>query len=222
MSEADTQDNGQDAFDLTTSISHLLHRAQQLAANESAGALREAGITLRQFNVLAATSQEDGPSQSRLVELTGIDRSTLADMLNRMERSGLIQRTPSPEDARAKSVSLTTKGEAALSVAAPAVQTADDALIKVLAKNRRAAFIDLLTVLIDAKSDGKPLRDLSAFAEPDPEPELEPEPETEPEPVAEVKAKPEKKKAKEKDKPKAKAKAKDKANTKKKKKKAKA
>ena len=85
MSEADTQDNGQGTFDLTISVSHLLHRAQQLAANESAAALREAGITLRQFNVLAAASQEDGPSQSRLVELTGIDRSTLADMLNRSD-----------------------------------------------------------------------------------------------------------------------------------------
>jgi DNA-binding MarR family transcriptional regulator len=217
MSEADTQDNGQGTFDLTISVSHLLHRAQQLAANESAAALREAGITLRQFNVLAATSQEDGPSQSRLVELTGIDRSTLADMLNRMESSGLILRRPSPEDARAKSVGLTDKGENALSLAAPAVANADDALIKVLAKNRRSAFIDLLTTLIDAKSDGKPLRDLSAFAEPEPEPEPEAE-------AVEEKAKPAKKKAKDKDKdkPKAKARAKDKTSSKKKKKKTKA
>ena len=217
MSEADTQDNGQGTFDLTISVSHLLHRAQQLAANESAAALREAGITLRQFNVLAAASQEDGPSQSRLVELTGIDRSTLADMLNRMENSGLILRKPSPEDARAKSVGLTDKGESALSVAAPAVANADDALIKVLAKNRRSAFIDLLTTLIDAKSDGKPLRDLSAFAEPEPEAEPETEPEAD---AVEEKAKPAKKKTK--DKPKVKAKAKEKASSKKKKKKTKA
>ncbi|MCI4643989.1 MAG: MarR family winged helix-turn-helix transcriptional regulator [Hyphomonadaceae bacterium] len=212
MSEADTQDNGQGTFDLTTSLSHLLHRAQQLAANESAAALREAGVTLRQFNVLAAASQEDGPSQSRLVELTGIDRSTLADMLNRMESSGLIIRKPSPEDARAKSVALTEEGEAALAVAGPAVQSADESLIKVLAKNRRAAFIDLLTVMIDSKSEGKPLSALSAHAEP------------EAEPVAEEAPKPAKKKAKEKakEKPKVKAKAKDKAPAKKKKKKSKA
>ena len=151
------------------------------------------------------------------MELTGIDRSTLADMLNRMESSGLILRKPSPEDARAKSVALTDKGESALSVAAPAVATADDALIKVLAKNRRSAFIDLLTTLIDAKSDGKPLRDLSAFAEPEPDPEPEAEAE-----AVEEKAKPAKKKAKDKEKPKAKAKAKDKTSTKKKKKKTKA
>lgn len=136
------------AFALDGSLSHLLHRAQQMAANRSAQALRDAGITLRQFSVLAAASGEVGPSQSRLVELTGIDRSTLADMLARMEQSGLIERQQSEEDARAKSVALTKQGQAALDVAAPAVREADEALIALLAKNRRNAFLDLLSTLI--------------------------------------------------------------------------
>ncbi len=158
MSEARTENNTEPDFDLGSSLSHLLHRAQQLAANESAGQLREAGVTLRQFSVLAAASQEDGPSQSRLVDMTGIDRSTLADMLNRMERADLIVRATSREDARAKSVALTDKGRAALEMAAPAVRAADKALIATLAKNRRSGFVDLLTTLIDAKSDGAPAK----------------------------------------------------------------
>jgi len=148
---SDTKNNSGDAsaFFLQDSLSHLLHRAQQMAATQSATALRKAGVTLRQFSVLAAAAQEAQPSQSRLVELTGIDRSTLADMLQRMERSGLIERTKSAEDGRAKSVSLTANGAAALETAAPAVRDADDFLINTLAKNRRTSFMDLLNTLID-------------------------------------------------------------------------
>lgn len=153
MSDQGEEDNTMETFALSASLSHLLHRAQQLAANRSAEQLREAGVTLRQFSVLAAVSQEEGSSQSRLVDATGIDRSTLADMLNRMERAGLIARKVSREDARAKSVALTAKGTDALEVAAPAVRSADDALIASLAKNRRAAFVDLLTTLVDARTE---------------------------------------------------------------------
>ena len=98
MSDVHEDETVKDDFNLESSLSHLLHRAQQMAANESAVKLRQAGVTLRQFSVLAAASQEDGPSQSRLVDLTGIDRSTLADMLNRMEKTGLITRATSEDE----------------------------------------------------------------------------------------------------------------------------
>ena len=149
MSDLKDNSSGDSEFLLEGSLSHLLHRAQQMAATQSAGALRRAGVTLRQFSVLAAASQEAQPSQSRLVEMTGIDRSTLADMLQRMEQSGLIERTKSADDGRAKSVSLTAKGTKALEMAAPSVREADDLLINTLAKNRRTSFMDLLNTLID-------------------------------------------------------------------------
>lgn len=150
----DTDANFAD-FALENSLSHLLHRAQQMAANRSAGALRDAGITLRQFSVLAAVAQETGASQARLVDITGIDRSTLADMLLRMEQSGLVERTRSEKDARAKSVALTAKGAEAMDKAGPAVRDADTALITTLAKNRRAGFLDLLTTLIETQGNGE-------------------------------------------------------------------
>ncbi len=154
------EENGGDvslsfAFELDNSPSHLLHRAQQMAANRSAGALREAGITLRQFSVLAAISRQHGPSQSSLVEATGIDRSTLADMVSRMEKAGLIARIQSHSDARAKAVSLTEAGRAALEAAVPAVREADQMLLGALPKNRREPFVDLLSALINPRPTRK-------------------------------------------------------------------
>src|ERR1700741_522703 len=66
-------------FKLATSPSHLLHRAEQLATDRFSE-LGGDSITLRQFTVLAAIAEQPGLSQSDLVRVTGIDRSTLADM----------------------------------------------------------------------------------------------------------------------------------------------
>ncbi len=138
------------SFNLNASPSHLLHRAQQMAANHSAAALKSAGITLRQFALLAALSGNDGVSQSDLVNATGIDRSTLADMVARMEDGGLIKRASSKTDARAKSVSLTAKGKKAFDKAAPAVAKADDALFAALPKMKQDALMSGLAGLTEA------------------------------------------------------------------------
>lgn len=137
------------SFNLNTSPSHLLHRAQQIAANHSAAALKSAGVTLRQFSVLAALSGNEGVSQSDLVNATGIDRSTLADMVARMEAGGLIKRADSKTDARAKSVSLTAKGKKAYDKALPAVSKADDALFSTLAKAKQDALMQGLGGLVE-------------------------------------------------------------------------
>ena len=138
-------------FELENSASHLLHRAQQIAANRSAASLRAAGITLRQFSVLSAIAELEGVSQSHLVRATGIDRSTLADMAARMERAKLIKRTVSKSDARAKSLSLMAAGRKALAQAAPGVISADRMLMEALPATRRDGFLRALTALTESE-----------------------------------------------------------------------
>jgi len=140
------QDQAAD-FTLSASITHLLHRAQQAAINASAEGLADKGLTIRQFAVLAALNDEDGQSQSDLVRVTGIDRSTLADMVSRMEKSGLVKRIKSKEDARAKAVSLTPDGQKAYEVAAPEVIEADRVLTEDLRKSRRQSLLLCLAII---------------------------------------------------------------------------
>ena len=134
-------------FTLARSVTHLLHRAQQAAVNESANGLAEKGLTIRQFAVLAALNDEDGQSQSSLVDVTGSDRSTLADMVSRMEKTGLVQRVKSTEDARAKAVSLTKAGRVAFEGAAPEVMEADEVLTEELRKSRRESLLLSLSII---------------------------------------------------------------------------
>lgn len=136
-------------FRLARSVSHLLHRAQQLAADRFGFLVGESGVTLRQFAVLAAIDAQSGLSQTDLVRATGIDRSTLADMMNRLEKRHLIVRTASPSDGRANAVVLESAGEQILEAATKHARAADAAILDALPKNKRRAFQATLELLSD-------------------------------------------------------------------------
>ena len=134
---------------LARSPSHLLHRALQLALDvygEEVGA----GLTQRQYAVLAAVAADEGLTQTDLVRATGIDRSTLADMIARMIEKGYLGRERSTLDARAKTVRLAEKGRDALGETAPRVADADARIMGHLTAGKRDAFITALSVLSKA------------------------------------------------------------------------
>jgi DNA-binding MarR family transcriptional regulator len=142
---------------LAASPSHLMHRALQLALDiysEEAGA---DGPTQRQFAVLEAVSHRSGLTQTDLVRATGIDRSTLADLVARMTAKGLLEREKSAIDARAKAVRLSEAGQAALEAARPRVAAADKRIMALLPKGKRDGFLDLLAELA-GEADAAPVK----------------------------------------------------------------
>lgn len=130
---------------LEQSPSHLLHRALQRALDIYAEEFGETGVTQRQFAVLAAAGEHEGATQADLVRITGIDRSTLADMARRMIGKGLLERERSNLDARANAVRLTDAGREALAAARPKMATTDARLLKLISGGgRRSTFVSLL------------------------------------------------------------------------------
>ena len=117
---------------LAASPSHLMHRALQLALDIYAEEAGPDGLTQRQFAVLEAASHKAGLTQTDLVRATGIDRSTLADLVARMTAKGLLQRERSTLDARAKAVRLSAAGQGALDAARPRVEAADKRILALL------------------------------------------------------------------------------------------
>lgn len=134
---------------LAESPSHLMHRALQLSLDIYAEEAGPEGLTQRQFAVLEAVSVRAGLTQTDLVKATGIDRSTLADLVARMTTKGLLERERSTLDARAKAVRLSEAGQATLEAARPRVAAADKRIMGLLPKNKREGFLDLLTSLAD-------------------------------------------------------------------------
>ena len=132
-------------FEPNLSPSHLLHRAQQMAADLHVAAFGSTGLTQRQVAVLAVLGAHDGISQTDLVTKTGIDRSTLAEMVARMEAKGLMVRVKSATDSRANAVSLTPSGAEALVDALPKLADIDKGVLAFLPASRRETLIELLT-----------------------------------------------------------------------------
>ena len=135
---------------LAESPSHLMHRALQLALDIYAEELGSDGPTQRQFAVMEAVSVKEGLTQTDLVKATGIDRSTLADLVARMTTKGLLTRERSTLDARAKAVRLSPEGQALLDAARPKVEAADRRIMGLLPKAKRDGFLDLLSELASA------------------------------------------------------------------------
>ncbi len=128
----------------------LLHRANQIATESFAAALGESGITARQVQVLAAIEANEGSSQTQIVEVTGVDRSTLADIVRRLQKNRLIERRRSKDDARAYVLKLTDAGRQALASGKPALAAVEKDLLTALPAKDRSILLDLLGTAVEA------------------------------------------------------------------------
>ncbi len=138
------------AYDLRKSPGHLLRRAQQFAHDLYSKEVGSSGPTPRQFEVLHTVSKNEGLSQTDLVRATGIDRSTLADMIARMIKKGLLSRSRTKEDARANAVSITAAGKRMLNGAMNSVAKAERDALSVLPKTQQGAFMKALSTYAEA------------------------------------------------------------------------
>ena len=121
---------------------HLLHRAGQCAGDVFQSEMRTEDLTPRQYAVLVAVAENEGLSQTNLVDMTGIDRSTLADIIRRMLKKGLVQRRRTKEDARAYAVKLTEEGRRILRSAEPMARRVDDRILQALPAAQRDRFFE--------------------------------------------------------------------------------
>jgi DNA-binding MarR family transcriptional regulator len=128
---------------------HLLRRCQQRAVDLFTAELGEAGPTPRQFALLLCIRQNPGATQIELVRLSGIDRSTLAEMLRRLLRRGWVARQRTDGDKRANALRLTPEGEAMLARALPIVAAVQERILAPIPRGQRKDLIKLLSLIAD-------------------------------------------------------------------------
>lgn len=137
-------------FELAEAPSHLIKRCLQYFGDLYAGEIGKGELTKQQFTVLAALETNEGVSQTALVGLTGIDRSTLAEMVRRMLERGLLSRERTEADARANAIAITAAGRKALRSARTAAERAEKALLEALPQSDRVRFVKNLTQIAAA------------------------------------------------------------------------
>lgn len=146
----ETQPREASTNELDRSPIHLLHRAGQCATDIFQAEMGLDDLTPRQYAVLLTVSQNEGLSQTQLVEKTGIDRSTLADIVRRMLKKGLVSRRRTREDARAYAVKLTDDGWKCLRTADPVSQRVDERILSALPLGQRDRFLADLGTIVTA------------------------------------------------------------------------
>ena len=132
---------------------HQIRRLQQIAVAIFLQETSATGFTSVQYAALQAIVNHPTIDQRSLASLVGLDTSTLAGVVERLESRGLIERKPSPEDRRAKQMSPTPLGLRTLAEAIPAMLRAQERILAPLSKSDRKKFMQLLGVLVSANND---------------------------------------------------------------------
>ena len=127
---------------------HLLHRVRQCAGELFQAEMAGFNLTARQYVVLVAVANKSGSSQQDIIDRTGIDRSTVSQVVQTMIRKGFLKRRRTREDARAYSITLTPSGQDVLKACEPVVGRIDEALVAALPAQRADAFVETLRTII--------------------------------------------------------------------------
>ncbi len=133
-----------DEVELNRAILHLLHRASQSADDRLSNRLGELALTPRQLTVLEAVARANEVSQTALVDITGIDRSTLADIVKRLVDAGFLKRERTLRDARMYAVQLTEAGHEVLEAARPIAASVGQEILGTLPVEERSVIVSAL------------------------------------------------------------------------------
>ena len=139
---------------------YLFRRMQQIAVAIFVEECKAYDLTPVQYAALVAIRTHPGIDVTRLSAVIAFDRSTLGNVVERLEAKGLVARRPAREDKRVKLLALTRSGEALLGDIMPSVDRAQARMLQPLKPADRKALMTLLTQLVDLNNEASrvPLR----------------------------------------------------------------
>ncbi|HVB06081.1 MAG TPA: MarR family winged helix-turn-helix transcriptional regulator [Acidimicrobiales bacterium] len=128
-------------------VGRLVRRAQQVH-NRLWGKLVSEEVTSPQFAVLFALAETDEADQRTIGRSASLDRSTVADVVDRMVRRGYLERRRDPEDQRRNLLRLSPEGRSLLVALMARGREMNEALLGTLDETERVEFLRLLTKFV--------------------------------------------------------------------------
>jgi DNA-binding MarR family transcriptional regulator len=128
----------------------LIRRLQQISVAIFISECAEAqlDITPVQWGILSMISEYPGVGQIEISEELGLDRSNVANVVDRLVTRGWLRQKFSPADQRKKEITITRAGEKAMDQLEGIAQRFQRKLLSPLAEGEREIFIGLLTRLV--------------------------------------------------------------------------
>lgn len=136
-------------LDVLSSPGHLISLAARGFARLSEARLKPLGFGVGHLPVLAALHEKPGQSQRELAAFARIEQPSMAQMLARMERDGLIRRSPDPADGRSSQITLTKAALSRLPQACAMLFQGNQDALSGFSAAEAAQLVDLLTRLIE-------------------------------------------------------------------------
>jgi DNA-binding MarR family transcriptional regulator len=125
-------------------VGFWINRASRSLLRLADARLRPFGFAMSQLPVLRALSEGGSLSQKDLARMAHVEQPTMAEMLARMERDGLVQREPNPDDRRGTLTSLTRRARARVSKATEALVEGEREAMTGFSEKEKALFVELL------------------------------------------------------------------------------
>ena len=141
------------SVDLEELPGHSIRRLQQIAVAMFLQETESSGITPVQYAVLQTAANHPGIDQRRLAGAVGLDTSTTAGVVDRLEARSLLERRASPDDRRVRLLYPTAEGLRALAEVLPAMRRAQDRILAPLAPAERKEFMRMLRRLVQANNE---------------------------------------------------------------------
>src|SRR5699024_7679993 len=112
-----------------------------------------AGITPAQHGILTVLLNRPWMDQSSISYELGIDRTTTADVLRRLEEKKLAELQSKPNDKRSRHVYITTYGIELTKRLAPKMNRAQERLLEPLDPEEKERFMELLTKVVESNNE---------------------------------------------------------------------
>ena len=135
---------------------YLVRRTHQISTAIFTEECARHDLTAIQYASLVAIGLHPLIDATRISRLISLDRSTLGDVLERIETKGLVHRVASPTDKRIKLLILSEKGEQLLADVEASVQRVQERLLQPLTAADRKTLLRLLTQLAEGHKDLPP------------------------------------------------------------------
>jgi MarR family transcriptional regulator, lower aerobic nicotinate degradation pathway regulator len=132
---------------------HLIRRLQQIAAALFLEQAKSFEFTPVQYAALVAIGNHPGLDQTALCNAVALDRSTIGDVVSRLEKKGLIRRVNGSADRRTKSLHITAGGARLIRDIEPAVQSTQRLILAPLKPGERIAFMRMLKHLVHLNNE---------------------------------------------------------------------
>ena len=139
-----------------TKPGYLFRRMQQIAVAIFVEECRAYDLTPVQYAALVAIRTHPGIDATQLSEIIYFDRSTIGDVLYRIETKGWIVRESTTDDRRIKLLSLSAAGQEVLKEVEAGIRRVQKRLLAPLTETEGKALVRLLAKIADAAdTEGK-------------------------------------------------------------------